>query len=84
MRQKSQQLYSPDKSDEETLSKIKERQWLKKDKRIREHNEDQNSGHASDRFSQEDNTYIGLDSPDRVNKRRKKKKIRKKKSSGSI
>ena len=52
--------------------------------RNREHDEDQDSGHTSDRFRQEDDTYIGLDSPDRVDKSRNKKKIRKKKSSGSI
>ena len=80
----SQQLDSPDKSDEEKLSKSKRRQWHKKDKRNREHDEDQDSGQASNRFNQEDNTNVGLDSADRVNKRRKKKKIRKKKKSGSI
>ncbi len=54
------------------------------DKRNREHNDDQDSGHASNRFSQKDDTNIGLNSAYRVDKRRKKKKIRKNKSSGGI
>ena len=83
MSQESQQLDSPDKSGEETLSKNKTIRWQKKDKRNREHDEDQDRGHASDRFNQEDNTNIGSDSEDVVDKR-KKKKIRKKKPSGSI
>ena len=83
MRQESQQLDSPDKSDEEKLSKSKRKQWQRKDKRNREHDEDQYSGHTSDRFNQEDNTSIGLDSEDVVDKRRGKK-TRKRKPSGSI
>ena len=83
MSQESQQLDSPDKSDKETLSKNRTIRWQKRDKRNREHDEDQYSGHTSDRFNQEDNTSIGLDSEDVVDKRRGKK-TRKRKPSGSI
>ena len=86
--QESQQLDSPDKSGEELLSKSqRKRLWKKereREKRKREHKEEQESGQASNRFNQEKDTNIGLDSAEGVDKTRNKKKKKKKKSSDGL
>ena len=81
-RQESQQLHSPGKTGEDTLSKSqRKRLWKKereREKRNREQEEDQESDHESNRNNQEE------DSADEVDKPRKKKKTKKNQSSDGI
>ena len=81
-RQESQQLHSPGKTGEDTLSKSQKKRWRKKERkremRNREQEEDQDSDHESNRNNQEE------DSADEVEKQRKKKKKKKKQSSDGI
>jgi hypothetical protein len=81
-RQESQQLNSPCKTGEDTLTKSQRKRLRKKErdreKRHRDQEEDQEGDNDSNRNNQEE------DSAEEVDKRRKKKKKRKKKSSDGI
>jgi hypothetical protein len=81
-RQESQQLHSPGKTGEDTMTKSQRKQLRKKErdreKRNRDQEEDQEGYHDSNRNNQEE------DSADEVEKRRKKKKKKMEQSSDGI